>query len=620
MASTAISTGTSPYTYQWFSEPPGATSYSAINGGNQSVYSFATTSDTATGNWSFQLQVKDATATAQTSNNATVTVNASPTVTVTPTSWSMEVGQTKNFTAVPVGGSGTYSSYQWYVGGVVQTSQTTSTFTYSPTAAGNYSVTATVTDSLDAVSPQAPAATVVVTGALSVAVSPSTWTMDSGQTEIFNASASGGSGAYSSFQWYLNGVSQSGKTTSTFSFSSTTSGSYTITATVTDSLNVTSPQSPAASITVYAVPTASVSPTSWSMSVGQSKTFTASPTGGSGTYSAYQWYVGGVAQSGQTASTFNYVPSAAGTYSLTVTVTDSKNVTSNQSTAAIATVSGPVAVSVSPSTSTMDVGQSTTFTANPAGGSDVYTSYQWYVGGVAQSGKIASTFTYTATTAGSPLITVTVTDNSGSTSAQSTAPSVKVNSALAAPTVSASTNVIDQGQTSSLSASAPSTGTSPYNYQWFEKSPSGIFVTVGSNSASFSLATSSSSATGSYSLFLQVTDGAGAAVNSTALSVTVNGSPTVSISPADSLSLNSGQSQTFTASASGGTGTIHYQWYLNRLNRRHRLQHLHFHPNIGILHGYLQSDGQRTRPRHIPIFERRHINCKFSHHIKSNSI
>ena len=47
------------------------------------------------------------------------------------------------------------------------------------------------------------------------------------------------------------------------------------------------------------------------------------PSGGSGPYMGYQWYVDGTAQSGQTASTFNYSPASAGTYSITVMVTNS---------------------------------------------------------------------------------------------------------------------------------------------------------------------------------------------------------------------------------------------------------------------------------------------------------
>ncbi len=72
------------------------------------------------------------------------------------------------------------------------------------------------------------------------------------------------------------------------------------------------------------------------------------------------------------------------------------------STAATVTVNVTPTVSITPAAYTMDVGQSNIFTANPSGGSTPYVSYQWYVGGVAQSGMTASTYRYSATTAGSP--------------------------------------------------------------------------------------------------------------------------------------------------------------------------------------------------------------------------
>jgi len=83
---------------------------------------------------------------------------------------------------------------------------------------------------------------------------------------------------------------------------------------------------------------ANVSPSSWTMDVGQNETFTATASFGSGTYSSYQWYVNGSAQSSQTNSTFSFAPTSAGSYAITVTVTDSSGVTSTQSTVAVATV------------------------------------------------------------------------------------------------------------------------------------------------------------------------------------------------------------------------------------------------------------------------------------------
>ena len=226
-------------------------------------------------------------------------------------------------------------------------------------------------------------------------------------------------------------------------------------------------------------------------------------------------------------------------------------------------------VTVTPSSWTLDVGQSKTFTANPSGGSGTYpaTGYQWYVGGVAQSGQTASTFSFTPASAGSYSITATVTDSSSTTSAQSNAAAVTVNSALVAPTVSASKSTVDQGQTSSLTSTAVSTGTSPYTYQWLMKAPgAGSYSLIsGATSSSYSFVTSGSTTTGSWSFELQVTDSASTpvVVTSTAASVTVNVAPTVSVAPVGPLTLTVGQVQAFTATPSGGSGTINYQWYLD---------------------------------------------------------
>ena len=75
-----LSTGTSPYSYQWLSRAPGAGSYSPISGATSSSYSFVTSISTATGSWSFELQVTDAVSAVVTSNAVSVMVNVVPTV------------------------------------------------------------------------------------------------------------------------------------------------------------------------------------------------------------------------------------------------------------------------------------------------------------------------------------------------------------------------------------------------------------------------------------------------------------------------------------------------------------------------------------------------------------
>ena len=254
----------------------------------------------------------------------------------------MDVGQSKIFTATPSGGSGSYTSYQWYVNGAAQSGQTASTFNYSPASSGSYSITVTVTDSSGATSAQSTAATVTVNSALvAPTASASAGTVDQGQTSALSSTAvTTGTSPYT-YQWLQKapGASSysaiSGATSSSYSFAttgSTTTGAWSFELQVTDSASTPVVITSKLGFCYgECCSTVSVSPTSATLNVGQSQTFSATASGGSGSYSSYQWYVSGVAQSGQTASTFSYSPASSGSYLITVTVTDSLGATSAQS-------------------------------------------------------------------------------------------------------------------------------------------------------------------------------------------------------------------------------------------------------------------------------------------------
>jgi hypothetical protein len=562
LGSTAVTTGTPPYTYQWLQKAPGGSFVDV--GTNSASYSFVTSSSTVTGVWSFELQVTDSAGAVATSSAATVTVNVAPTATVSPTSWTMDVGQSKIFTATPSGGSGTYTSYQWYVGEVSQSGQTASTFSYSPASAGSYSITVTVTDSLGATSAQSTAATVTVNSALvAPTASASAGTVDQGQTSALSSTAvSTGTRPYT-YQWLQKAPSASSysaisdATSSSYSFAttgSTATGAWSFELQVTDAASAVV-TSNSASVTVNSALSVSVSPTSVTLNVGQSQTFSATASGGSGSYSSYQWYVGGVSQSGQTASTFSYSPASSGSYLITVTVTDSLGATSAQSTAATVAVNVAPTVTVSPTSWAMDVGQSKTFTATPVGGSGSYTGYQWYVDGSAQSGQVTSTFSYSPASSGSYSITVTVTDSLGTTSTQSTAATVTV---AASPTVSITPTgpvTMNAGQVQTFTATA-SGGSGTLSYQWYLDS-----TAVGPNSVSYSYTASGAS----HSVTCKVTDSASTPVTSSAsnaVSVAVNSAlaaPTVTPIPG---AVDQGQTSSLTSSSvTTGTSPYTYQWF-----------------------------------------------------------
>ena len=494
---------------------------------------------------------------------ATLTILSSvPSVSVSPSSWTMDAGQSETFAASASGGSGSYTGYQWYVNGVSQFGATASTFSFTPGSAGSYSITATVTDSSSMTSLQSNAATVTVNASPTVSIAPAgPLTMDVGQVQAFTATPSGGTGTLS-YQWYLDG-SAVGTNSASYSYTAAL-GSHSVTCRVTDSAPtpVTSPASNAVSVTVYSALVApTVTPAPGTVDQGQTSSLTSTVVStGSGGY-VYQWLEmapsGSYVAVGSNSASFSFVTTgstATGVWSFELQVTDSASAVVTSNSVSVTVYVAPT-VSVSPASTTLDIGQSQVFIATPSGGTGNYTTYQWYVNGSQQSGQFASTFTFATLSTGSYSITAGVTDNSSTTSVQSTAASVTVN---ASPTVSIAPVgplSLDAGQVQAFTASA-SGGTGTLSYQWFLDGSA-----VGSNSASYSYTAAGTS----HSVTCKVTDSASTPVTSSAsnaVSVTVYSAlvaPTVTPAPG---TVDQGQTCSLTSTVvSTGSGGYIYQWF-----------------------------------------------------------
>jgi hypothetical protein len=384
--------------------------------------------------------------------------------------------------------------------------------------------------------------------------------IDVGQSVAFTSTINGGVPPYS-FQWYLNNTAVSGATNSTWVFTPSFSGSYNVYANVTTSLGLTT-KSNIVTVTVNPALSVHVSPTSATMDIDQSQTFTSNVSGGISPFN-YQWYLNGVPEG--TNSSWTFAPGSSGSYSVYVNVTDNVGRKVQSDVATIAVNTAPY-VTISPLSWTMDVGQSTIFTAKASGGSGSYSSYQWYVDGQLQSDQ-ASTFVYSSSAGplGAHSITVTITDSLGVTSPQSSPAKVMVDAALVAPTVIASASTVDQYETSVLSNSTViSTGTPSYSYEWFEMTPgASVYSAIhGATSTGYSFVTSVSTATGVWHFELNVTDATGVVVTSDAVTVTVDSvlvAPTVMASPG---MVDQGQSSSLTSpGVTTGTSPYSYQWF-----------------------------------------------------------
>jgi len=111
----------------------------------------------------------------------------------------------------------------------------------------------------------------------------------------------------------------------------------------------------------------------------------------------------------------------AGTFTVTLNVTDSEGLWDiEQKQIEVKAPPPPLTVTISPTSASILVGQSVTFTSTVSGGYTPYT-YQWYLNGNPVSGATADTWTFTPTESGIFYVYLKVTDDKGNTAQSETA-------------------------------------------------------------------------------------------------------------------------------------------------------------------------------------------------------
>ena len=178
------------------------------------------------------------------------------------------------------------------------------------------------------------------------------------------------------------------------------------------------------------------------------------------------------------------------------------------------TTIAPLKISITSSSTTTDVNQPVTLSANVNGGIQPYT-YQWYVNGNPVNGATSSSFSFTPSNSGTYNIYASVTDSTGSSQNSNTI-TINVNPSLTISITALKNNIITN-QTIIINATA-SSGTPPYTYQWYVNGN----PVNGATSSSFSFTPNKA---GSYTITVTITDSAGVSKNSNALTVTVNNPP-----------------------------------------------------------------------------------------------
>jgi len=134
---------------------------------------------------------------------------------------------------------------------------------------------------------------------------------------------------------------------------------------------------------------------------------------------SYEWNLGDGSYASGMIVTHRY--GSAGNYTVTLNVTDSEGLWDiEQKWIEVKAPPPPLTVSISPTSASMLLGQSVTFTSTVSGGYTPYT-YQWYLNDNPVSGATSDTWTFTPTESGIFYVYLKVTDDKGNTAQSETA-------------------------------------------------------------------------------------------------------------------------------------------------------------------------------------------------------
>jgi len=302
--------GTAPYTISWnFGDGTSGTGTSVTH--TYSTVQTFTVTETAT----------DSSSPSQTTTSSkpvTTSTPPPPSTSFTSSPTSPTINSLVTFTSTTSGGTAPYSiAWTFGDGG----SATGATVTHAFTSAQSFTITETATDSSSPPQTATSSKTVTVSPPPPLSTSftflPATPLVNTLVT--FTAVTTGGTSPYTVTWNFGDGTTGSG-TTVTHTF--TTAQSFTVTETATDSSSPRQTATSSRPLTVYTTPplSAAISASTSSPQIGQTVTFTASATGGTTPYSYAISFGDGATSTGRS-PTHTY--STAGSYTVTLTVTDS---------------------------------------------------------------------------------------------------------------------------------------------------------------------------------------------------------------------------------------------------------------------------------------------------------
>jgi hypothetical protein len=406
------------------------------------------------------------------------------------------IGQTVTFS---VTADGTFPfTYQWYKDGSDITGATGGTYSISSvqlTDAGTYSVV--VTNSAGFATSDGAILTVSSAAvAPSFTTRPASQTVTTGASVTFTTAASGSPAP--TYQWRKNGIAISGATAASYTIAGVVAGDAgTYTALATNSAG--SATSNGAVLTVNpatSAPVFTLQPTSKTVTVGASVTFTAAASGLPAP--TYQWRKNGANISGATAASYtiaSVVAGDAGTY--TVLATNSAgSATSNGAVLTVNPATSAPVFTLQPISRNVEIGDSVTFVAAASG--TPTPTYQWKKNGRSISGATSASYTIASVATGNAGTYAVVATNSAG-SATSNGAVLTVTTSAPKFTVQPASWTVTTGASVMFTAAASGSPTPTYQWRKNGKKISGatratytIAQVTNSNAATYSVVATNS--------------------------------------------------------------------------------------------------------------------------------
>src|SRR6266566_1910938 len=302
--------------------------------------------------------------------------------------------------------NGSVTSWQWTFGdGTTGSTAQNPSHTYS--AAGSYTVTLTVKDNQNASS--SPVSHTVQVTAPNQPPSAAFTFSCTGLGCSFTDQSSDPDGSVTSWQWTF-GDGTTGSTAQNPSHTYSAAGSYTVTLTVKDNQNASS--SPVSHTVQVTAPNQPPTAAFTSSCTGLGCSFTDQSSDPDGSVTSWQWTFGD-GTTGSTAQNPSHTYSAAGSYTVTLTVKDNQNASSSP-------VSHTVQVNApnQPPTAAFTfncTGLGCSFSDQSSDPDGSVTSWQWTFGD-GTTGSTAQNPSHTYSAAGSYTVTLTVKDNQNASS------------------------------------------------------------------------------------------------------------------------------------------------------------------------------------------------------------